>query len=98
MTIEITQAMIETGINATGEHIDGRPLWKHTIDKQVFHIYQAMERARIGHIEESDIKRPNESGETQCIVRYMVETPSGWVGSWDKNAIMDLAGIYHVRD
>lgn len=29
---------------------------------------------------------PNESGETFCGVRWMVETPAGWLGSYDKEA------------
>ena len=30
---------------------------------------------------------PNEEGKTNGIIRWMVETPSGWVGSWDKAAL-----------
>ena len=33
---------------------------------------------------------PNESGETLCIVRWMVETPNGWVGAYDKVALEAL--------
>ena len=35
---------------------------------------------------ELEPKPPNDSGSTQCIVRWMVETPSGWLGAWDRNA------------
>lgn len=36
-------------------------------------------------------KPPNKSGETQCTVRWIVETPSGWIGAWDKSAFDDFA-------
>lgn len=39
-------------------------------------------------------KPPNESGSTSCIVRWMrwmVETPSGWLGAWDKEAFAAYA-------
>lgn len=93
MTIEITEKMIEAGINATGSNYEGRPLWKCAIDVQVTEIYRAMEAARTGHIKESDILLPNDSGQTSCIVQWIVETPSGWVGAWDINSIKHLAGI-----
>lgn len=44
-----------------------------------------------------EIKAPNESGSTQCIVRWMVETPSGWVGSYDREALEQFCkadGLY----
>ena len=28
-------------------------------------------------------KRPNDEGEAICHVRWMVETPAGWLGAWD---------------
>ena len=34
-----------------------------------------------------EIKPPNPEGATQCIVRWMVETPAGWVGAWDREAL-----------
>ncbi len=34
--------------------------------------------------------RPNDSGETPCLVRYMHEGPGGWVGSWDAQAIAQM--------
>ena len=37
-----------------------------------------------------DIKPPNPDGRTMCIVRWMAETPHGWVGSWDKSALEHL--------
>ena len=30
---------------------------------------------------------PNKEGKTNCVIRWMMETPSGWVGSWDKAAL-----------
>lgn len=38
----------------------------------------------------NEVKKPNEAGETQAIVRWMLETPDGWVGSWDKKALENL--------
>lgn len=100
MTIEITPEMVEAGINATGKHHEmyQKPVWKCGVDVQVIEIYKAMEEARLGHIIEADIKRPNASGDTQCIVRYMVETPHGWVGSWDIESIKHLAGLQFIKD
>jgi hypothetical protein len=34
-----------------------------------------------------EIKPPNPEGATQCIVRWMAETPAGWVGAWDREAL-----------
>lgn len=31
-------------------------------------------------------KAPNEEGSTQCVVRWMLETPGGWLGAYDKSA------------
>ncbi len=31
-------------------------------------------------------KRPNESGESPCLCRWIVETPAGWLGAWDVEA------------
>ena len=39
-----------------------------------------------------NIQPPNDAGETMCVVRWMAETPSGWVGSYDKAALEQLAG------
>lgn len=36
------------------------------------------------------IDRPNDSGSTMCVVRYQVETPFGWVGAWDREALRYL--------
>ncbi len=36
-------------------------------------------------------ERPNAAGETPCLVRYMLETEHGWVGSWSPYAIPELA-------
>ena len=38
--------------------------------------------------EELDLvpKRPNDEGEAICHVRWMVETPAGWLGAWDHQA------------
>lgn len=33
------------------------------------------------------IKAPNESGETMCVVKWMAETPLGWVGSFRREAL-----------
>jgi len=33
----------------------------------------------------------NDAGETMCIVRYMVETPAGWLGAWDEGAFASYA-------
>ena len=34
-----------------------------------------------------EIKPPNPEGATQCIVRWCAETPAGWVGAWDREAL-----------
>ena len=38
-----------------------------------------------------DIKPPNTEGETMCIVRWMAETPNGWVGAYDRAALEQLS-------
>jgi hypothetical protein len=37
-----------------------------------------------------DIKPPNEEGATMCAVRWLAETPHGWVGAWDRAALEHL--------
>jgi hypothetical protein len=34
-----------------------------------------------------EIKPPNPEGATQCTVRWWAETPAGWVGAWDREAL-----------
>ena len=88
---QITDEMINAGVNATGMNFNGRPLWKCAIDDQVREIYKAMEAVRPKPQTDS-IYPPNDSGSTQCIVKWMVDTPHGWVGAWNKNAIEYLVG------
>lgn len=38
-------------------------------------------------------KRPNESGSTLCEVRWLVETPAGWLGAYDTEAFEAAAKI-----
>jgi hypothetical protein len=38
-----------------------------------------------------EIKPPNPEGATQCIVRWFAETPAGWVGAWDREALEQFA-------
>lgn len=56
---------------------------------------QAFSTAILAHRAESGVEVPepqpvNESGSTMTITRWMVETPHGWVGAWDKGAITGL--------
>lgn len=39
---EPTQEMAQVGANSTGDNLNGRPVWKQTVDVQAAHIYQAM--------------------------------------------------------
>jgi hypothetical protein len=34
-----------------------------------------------------EITRANESGVSPVHIRWMVETPTGWIGAWDRDAI-----------
>jgi len=36
---------------------------------------------------EFEIYPPNDAGSTNCIVRWMVDTPDGWIGAWSKEAL-----------
>lgn len=38
-----------------------------------------------------DIQPPNNSGATMCTVRWMAETPNGWVGAYDRAALEQLS-------
>jgi hypothetical protein len=54
--------------------------------------WQAIEalRAALAQQQEQEpveIKPPNPEGATQCIVRWLAETPAGWVGAWDREAL-----------
>ncbi len=44
------------------------------------------------------INEPNESGSTQCIVRWMIETPAGWIGSYDKEALIAFAAEVRAEE
>jgi hypothetical protein len=39
-------------------------------------------------------QRPNEDGQTMCAVRWIVETPAGWLGSWDREAFDAYVSAY----
>ena len=45
--------------------------------------------AKLASAELPEPATPNESGSTQCIVRWLVETPHGWIGSYEKEAISE---------
>ena len=38
------------------------------------------------------ITAPNDSGSAQCIVRWQIETPKGWIGAWNREALDYLLG------
>lgn len=38
-----------------------------------------------------DIQPPNDAGETMCLVRWMAETPRGWVGAHYFDALNQLS-------
>ena len=40
--------------------------------------------------EPMQIKPPNQEGKTLCAVRWMAETPAGWVGAWDREALQQF--------
>lgn len=43
-----------------------------------------------------EITPPNNIGSTQCIVRWQVETPKGWAGAWNREALEYLIGRTQV--
>lgn len=45
-----------------------------------------------------NIQPPNYAGETVCIVRWVAETPSGWVGSYYKSALEQFAAPQPVQE
>ena len=62
-------------------------LWtKSAFDKHVADAIKA-ERERYAPL---DIYEPNAEVKTQCIIRWMAETPSGWIGAWDKAALENV--------
>ena len=42
--------------------------------------------ARMSDVLDLVPKPPNADGSTMCTVRWMIETPGGWLGSWDRTA------------
>ena len=40
---------------------------------------------------------PNVEGKTQCIVRWMAQTPRGWIGSWDKAALDNVRIVKEIK-
>lgn len=34
-----------------------------------------------------EIHQPNESGSTRVTARWFVDTPHGWIGAWDREAL-----------
>ena len=55
-----------------------------TIEKAIDSLQAALEQPEQEPVE---IKPPNPEGATQCIVRWCAETPAGWVGAWDREAL-----------
>ncbi len=51
----------------------------------------ALEQPEQEQAEPVEIKPPNPEGATQCIVRWFAETPAGWVGAWDREALEQFA-------
>jgi hypothetical protein len=55
----------------------------------------ANERARYSALA---IHPPNDSGNTMCIVRWMVDTPHGWIGSWDRAALDNVVTVNNLGE
>ena len=55
--------------------------------QQLWDAAVVAERARYSKL---DIYPPNSEGKTQCIVRWMAETPHGWIGSWDRKSLENV--------
>jgi hypothetical protein len=53
----------------------------------VLQIEEDLRAALAQQQEPVEIKPPNPEGATQCIVRWFAETPAGWVGAWDREAL-----------
>lgn len=61
-------------------------------------LVAAKERERLASASNLPEPQPvNESGSTTAITRWMIETPHGWVGAWDKDAITGLLRDYGDR-
>lgn len=43
-------------------------------------------------------KPPNAEGQTLCTVRWMLETPGGWLGAWDREAFAEIERLRAERD
>lgn len=47
---------------------------------------------------ELNIEPPNEFGSENCIVNWHVETPHGWVGAWNKEALEYILAAHRPND
>jgi hypothetical protein len=41
-----------------------------------------------------EIKPPNQEGSSTCTVRWTIETPAGWIGAWDKEALEQFSYVF----
>jgi hypothetical protein len=63
---------------------------EHRVDDRIPDAAITALRAALAQQQEQEpveIKPPNPEGATQCIVRWFAETPAGWVGAWDREAL-----------
>ena len=70
-------------IDATGVPVGHIDLVIDTLKAALAQQEQEQEQEQ----EPVEIKPPNPEGATQCIVRWFAETPAGWVGAWDREAL-----------
>jgi len=60
--------------------------YPHDVDAMLAFADEEVAKERARYVN-CPVYPPNEEGKTSCIVRWMIETPCGWIGSWDKRAL-----------
>ncbi len=62
-----------------------------SLDRRIMNLKAALEQPEQEPVE---IKPPNQEGSSTCTVRWTIETPAGWIGAWDKEALEQFSYVF----
>ena len=81
----VTNRLLETpGCERLKEWVSIGPVQRAAVETFLEAALEQQEQEAV------EIKPPNPEGATQCIVRWMAETPAGWIGAWDREALQQF--------
>ena len=76
--VEPTQEMMEAGMNSTGDQLNGRPVWKATLDEQAAHIFRAMlDAAPTSPSQAQPLRLPEPMTDTEIDAAFLEQPAEG---------------------